>query len=330
MTDQSSEDGQHTFGIGAVARMTGLTDHTIRVWERRYNAVVANRADNGRRIYLPADVEKLQLLKLLTENGVSIGKVAGESLESLNARVDEMRALVTPSLAAGETTVAVLGELLPTLLRTDSTHDQAIELLASGSQEPQLLADLNGRTPDVLIVELPMIGPDTLPTLERLRKDVASPGIVVVYGFARSRDAQRLRDAGVQLLRAPVTVEEAVSSISRAAQGSGGPATKGLSRGSRRNEMAVTDLDGPIEPRIFSQQQLSMLARQSSAIDCECPQHLADLTGALSAFEVYSANCASVSKEDEALHRYLHRTTARARHLIEQALERVAREEGLL
>ena len=32
------------YGIGAVAKATGLTDHTIRVWERRYAAVVAQRA----------------------------------------------------------------------------------------------------------------------------------------------------------------------------------------------------------------------------------------------------------------------------------------------
>ena len=45
--------------------MTGLTDHTIRVWERRYSAVVAERADNGRRQYSEQDVEKLGLLKRL-------------------------------------------------------------------------------------------------------------------------------------------------------------------------------------------------------------------------------------------------------------------------
>ena len=64
-----NRDEQHTYGIGAVARLTGLTDHTIRVWERRYGAVVAQRASNGRRLYDPADVEKLGLLKKLTDHG---------------------------------------------------------------------------------------------------------------------------------------------------------------------------------------------------------------------------------------------------------------------
>ena len=67
----------HRYGIGAVSKMTGLTDHTIRVWERRYEAVVADRTDTGRRLYSEDDVEKLTLLKRLTDGGVGISQVAG-------------------------------------------------------------------------------------------------------------------------------------------------------------------------------------------------------------------------------------------------------------
>ena len=47
MPSKTAEKEQ-TYTIGAVARLTGLTDHTIRVWERRYGTVVAERARNGR------------------------------------------------------------------------------------------------------------------------------------------------------------------------------------------------------------------------------------------------------------------------------------------
>ena len=57
--------------------------------------------------------------------------------------------------------------------------------------------------------------------------------------------------------------------------------------------------------------------------------HLAQLVGDLTAFEIYSASCANRDEEDAALHRYLHHTTARARALIEEALERVATAEGI-
>ena len=72
---------ENEYGIGAVARLTGLTDHAIRVWERRYGAVVARRAANGRRVYGLADVEKLRLLKSLTDSGLSIGQIAGDTVD---------------------------------------------------------------------------------------------------------------------------------------------------------------------------------------------------------------------------------------------------------
>jgi hypothetical protein len=66
-----------------------------------------------------------------------------------------------------------------------------------------------------------------------------------------------------------------------------------------------------------------------SAVECECPQHLAQLVTDLSAFEIYSAKCANRDDDDAALHRYLHQTTAQARALIEAALLQVAEAEGL-
>ena len=83
-------EGPPLYGIGAVSRITGLTDHTIRVWERRYSAVTAARAPNGRRQYTEADVQKLALLKRLTENGIAISRVAGDTVDRLRRQVDSL------------------------------------------------------------------------------------------------------------------------------------------------------------------------------------------------------------------------------------------------
>ena len=85
----------------------------------------------------------------------------------------------------------------------------------------------------------------------------------------------------------------------------------------------------PIPARRFSSAQLTTPGRASTEIDCECPHHLAQLVGDLTAFEIYSASCENRDDQDAALHRYLHQTTARARALIEEALERVAIAEGI-
>lgn len=69
--------------IKAAAKLSGLTSHTLRAWERRYSVVEPIRAENGRRLYSLADVEKLKLLALLTANGHAISQLAKMSLSEL-------------------------------------------------------------------------------------------------------------------------------------------------------------------------------------------------------------------------------------------------------
>ena len=63
--------------IKAVARKTGLSTYVIRAWEKRYQAVSPGRTDSNRRLYSDNDIERLILLKKATEQGESIGQIAG-------------------------------------------------------------------------------------------------------------------------------------------------------------------------------------------------------------------------------------------------------------
>jgi hypothetical protein len=62
---------------------------------------------------------------------------------------------------------------------------------------------------------------------------------------------------------------------------------------------------------------------------CECPRHVAELIFQLNSFEKYSADCLNSSKDDAKLHAYLSAVSGTARALFEEALERVAKEEGI-
>ncbi len=62
--------------IKAVAQRTGLSTHVIRIWEKRYRAVEPERTGTNRRLYSDEEVERLSLLRVLTEAGHSIGAVA--------------------------------------------------------------------------------------------------------------------------------------------------------------------------------------------------------------------------------------------------------------
>lgn len=71
------------FNIQIASQLSGVAAATIRAWEKRYNAVVPERADNKHRLYSELDIEKLSLLFRLTEYGQSIGKIAHLDLSEL-------------------------------------------------------------------------------------------------------------------------------------------------------------------------------------------------------------------------------------------------------
>ena len=74
-------------------------------------AIVARRAPNGRRLYRAADVEKLSLLKALTDHGVAIGTIAGDSIKQLRKRADAMTEIAAAPSPSKIDTV-ILGDLL--------------------------------------------------------------------------------------------------------------------------------------------------------------------------------------------------------------------------
>lgn len=324
MSKKAPRQDQH-FNIGAVAKMTGLTDHTIRVWERRYDAVVAERTENGRRRYTAADVEKLSLLKRLTDSGVAISQVAGSSIDELRRQAGEIDAIATRDVPE-QIRVAVFGELLPERLHTDTPDLAPVEIVLADTDEERFLADLERVTADVIVIETGSIDENTVDRIDRYTGSNRAARIVLAYHFGRSADAASLVNRGILLLRTPVTADElrtaAITAVTEKPEVPRSRPPRVVSRGPWIYE-------GEVAPRQFSQRQLANLSTVSSSIDCECPKHLAELVSDLSAFEVYSANCASRNEEDAALHRYLHRTTAEARALVEAALKRVADAEGI-
>ena len=68
-------DSQTGYAIGAVADLTNLTAHTIRVWERRYDAVTPTRSAGGTRRYSHRDVERLRVLSAAVQAGHRIGDI---------------------------------------------------------------------------------------------------------------------------------------------------------------------------------------------------------------------------------------------------------------
>lgn len=64
------------YPLAVVSKRTGLSPQLIRTWEIRHAAVSPRRSGNGRRLYSVEDVERLHLLRRLTTEGFSIGRIA--------------------------------------------------------------------------------------------------------------------------------------------------------------------------------------------------------------------------------------------------------------
>lgn len=64
------------YSIGAVARRTGLSEHVLRMWERRYRAIVPDRSGGRHRRYAEHHVRRIQLLHAAQQSGCQLGELA--------------------------------------------------------------------------------------------------------------------------------------------------------------------------------------------------------------------------------------------------------------
>lgn len=71
------------YNIQEAATLSGLSAHTIRAWEKRYQAVKPSRTETGKRAYQEAEIERLRILGLLVNLGSTIGQIARLSDEEL-------------------------------------------------------------------------------------------------------------------------------------------------------------------------------------------------------------------------------------------------------
>ena len=71
------------------SQLSGLSPHVIRIWERRYGALSPSRTDTNRRMYCHEAIERLKLLRELTEQGHRIGNIARMPTEELQKLRDQ-------------------------------------------------------------------------------------------------------------------------------------------------------------------------------------------------------------------------------------------------
>lgn len=300
------------YRIGAVSKLTGVPTTTIRTWERRYGAFAGQQATSGgHRRYSEADVEKVRLLRALTERGEAIGELAPLDVEDLQARLATNAAARqnTHQKSLDTLTIGVLHRTLAVLWPATSAKKYALELAWNGTDLEKLLAALAQQHFDAVVCELELLEPEADAALSRLTSVIAPSRLLITAQFLRSSWKQRWADKGVRFLSGALAVDAVFEALNQVPP----------------RAMPEFEIQSPK----YSTAELAALRLMDSSVACECPHHLATLLEQLTAFEAYSQRCASQSPEDAALHRELAAGTAAARMRMEALLEQVLEHDGI-
>lgn len=84
---------QAEYSIKVACQLSGVNEHTLRSWEKRYEILQPKRSQTGRRIYTESDIDKLRYIKRLIEDGHSISFIAGKNVDSLKTLMLKSEAL---------------------------------------------------------------------------------------------------------------------------------------------------------------------------------------------------------------------------------------------
>ncbi len=326
-TAQLNNADQHAvYRIGAVSRLTNIPTETLRVWERRYKVVEPQRTPGGNRVYEQHDVARLEIIKMLVDNGHAISTVANLPLEVLQERLKEVQ-MAGHNVVINENEkqqLLIIGQTLPHTLGKGADggyHDHRPDMLELVGIYPDVssyLKDPEREQVDTLIVEFATLNEESLNEVEMLR----SSRMVVVYGFGQPELVKQMESKGCILLRGPVSWR-VLGPVCYAGM------TMAPERHADNENSQDALLDREPPKKKFTDRQLAHFLAISSTVRCECPRHVAELIIHLNRFEKYSAECENRNEEDALLHSYLRTMTARSRSIMEKAMIRLSEIEKI-
>lgn len=326
-TSATGSGGDLRYPIRTVAQLTGLTVDTLRTWERRHQVVVPERGAGGVRLYDEPSVQRLKLLRSLTELGYTVGQLAKREPEELRELLEKHRKLERGSQAAQlprsvrrSLELVVFGEGVSAQLSAHVGGSADVRLRRVGSLDE--LHQLEGMTADALVVELELLGEQPRRTLGQLDDALRVELTVIVYQHAAQRDLEALAGPRVRLVRQPLRAVELVQLL-RDAVGILPPAERRPQRSRRPRNSEATSA-----PQ-FSSAQLARLQELPSSVLCECPSHLAALVATLSSFEEYCKRCIDIVPEEQELHADILEDARHARARMEEALRKIMAHEGI-
>jgi DNA-binding transcriptional MerR regulator len=309
----------NVYRIGAVSRLTGIPADTLRIWERRYHLVDPQRTEKGGRLYSQADVNRLTMIKALVDQGHAISTVANLDTRELNDRLSRARPHNLPEIGSGRHDVCIVGQAITVRANNTAQMPEGLELAGTYTDLDSFMED--DTCCQTLVIEFPFLDRTIVKKLQDETLQKRYDNIIVIYAFAPSIILRQMKRLQITTERAPVSIDH----IWQMCAGNM-PHQVDWSPSVFQPDTVLTE---PAPKRQFSSEQLAKLSQMTSALKCECPHHLSSIIETLVAFEQYSTECENDSPQDAALHSYLHIMTAKARWLMEVALEKLAEVESI-
>lgn len=299
------------YGIGTVARLTGVKPDTLRIWERRYQLGASHKSPSGRRQYTQADLEHLQLVAALVAGGTRIGEIAGSGRRTLEMLLRVNRKSPPNGMPPAKPRVLFVGQGLSRWLEEHQGCLSSVDAMLAPCSLDEFLSDDadTGLAFEEVVVECGALGATTLEDLDALLKRAGTEKLLVLYGGANGRGRALLEERGYRIGDFPPEPAFLSFHFNRSA------VERDVEQGTRNLGDLVE-----VKDKLYSEGDLAVARALSGSPGCDCPTHLADLVAALSDFEDYSAQCSVENWEDASLHACVYAYAGQARWLIEKAL----------
>ena len=207
-----SGDARPIYGIGAVARLLGITPGTIRTWEDRYGVVSPQRSPAGRRLYSRDEVERLRFVKAKVDEGIQ----PAEAHRLLAEQTDPGPLLMERAAQGGARPLILVAErdpyatdLVEYFLRREGYE---VEVATDAAEAETKFA---GLSPELAIIELLLSGGAGADLCRRLKERSSAPVLAVSSLDGRDAALAAGADAFLQKPLDPSVLASTVSDLIR-------------------------------------------------------------------------------------------------------------------
>lgn len=314
-SSSAKTSGDGLYQIATVSRLTSIPVQTIRAWESRHAVVQPTRTAGNVRLYRRADIERLLLVKAAVDAGQAISTVAALTDKQIKGRMKDRPAAAKVQRSGCK--VLVVGSALSSMLKTAWASRSDVRVQAS----LPTLADAGASSlpsVDAVIVDAPVLHNNLPAAVRQLRAAIQAPVVIVLYGLGGRQILSRLDSANVIALATPADPAQ-IARICQLGLSIDPTPPAGFSRVLMQSAAA----------RRYGDTFLQQLSQMPSDVQCECPNHLADLLLKINAFERYSLDCESTSNKDAAMHAMMYSASGHCRELLEEVLRRLMAHEGI-